>query len=761
MAKANITDIRNFRHKSDRLQRKPDNDEDRPEMTLSDENQPHYPLGGDSRGDSLPSSDYRLLFEAGPDPCLVLDRSLLIVSVNDAYLRATGTRREEIIGHGIFEVFPDNPAEPDATGVRNLNASLQRVLREGVTDVMAIQKYDIRKPQWEEDGGFEERFWSPVNVPVIGADNEVAYILHRVQDVTEFVHLKLKEADEERLTTELRERAGRMEAEIFNKSLEVADANLKLKLTTQELEAQSAKLQETNRRLQAEIAERILLSSLVESSNHPIIAITKGIDGVIKSWNMGAETIYGYSKEEAVGRNLCFLVPPGHQNDIPEILQTVAAGGHITDYETVRMKKDGTVIDVLLNVSPIPDANGEIIGASISGVDITERKRAEREREQSLAELEAIIERINEGVVILDLEGNVLNMNRLALSLHDFPSSADVKRKLSEYQEKFELFEAGGGLLPLEEWPLSRMIRGESFVDYVVRVRRKETGRVWIGSYNGTQVHDKSGRHILSVLTIRDVTERQRTVEEIERLNAGLEMQAAELTAANQELEAFNYTVAHDLRQPLNLLSSYCQVIEALCGDQVKDECKGYVRDAYNCTLRMSRLIEALLNFSRLSRVEPRREMVDLSAMAHVVAEELKRAEPGRRIEFRIADGVVAVGDANLLRVVLDNLLGNAWKYTGIREQAVVEFAEKDIDGETVYFVRDNGSGFHQHDADKLFVPFQRLSGAVKYQGFGIGLATVGRIIGRHGGKVWAEGEPDQGATFFFTLAAEKPVIDS
>ena len=259
-------------------------------------------------------------------------------------------------------------------------------------------------------------------------------------------------------------------------------------------------------------------------------------------------------------------------------------------------------------------------------------------------------------------------------------------------------------------------------------------------------------RYILSM--INDITERKRMEEEIERLNVSQTARAADLEDANRELEAFNYTVAHDLRNPLNVISSYCQVIKELCSANLGEECRRYIQETYDGTLRMNRLIEALLNFSRLAHVELTRERVDLGSMAREVVEELKGTETARRIKFLIADGIVIDGDANLMRVVLANLIGNAWKYTGATEDAVIEFGSKDIDGKPVFFVRDNGAGFNMADTDKLFAPFQRLPGAEECRGFGIGLATVERIIRRHGGKAWGEGVPGKGATFYFTVQA-------
>jgi signal transduction histidine kinase len=248
-----------------------------------------------------------------------------------------------------------------------------------------------------------------------------------------------------------------------------------------------------------------------------------------------------------------------------------------------------------------------------------------------------------------------------------------------------------------------------------------------------------------------DITDRRRAEEEIERLNAQLLARAAELGEANRELEAFNYTVAHDLRQPLNIICSYCQAIRELCGNKLDELCLGYLQETYDGALRMSSLIDALLNFSRMARVELQRETVDLSATARAVAGELERAEPQRRVTFRFAEGIMAEGDGRLLRAVLANLIGNAWKYSGNREEAVIEFGVGRIGEKTTYFVRDNGPGFAMVDAEKLFIPFQRAAHQ-EFTGHGIGLATVERIIRRHGGRVWAEGEPDKGATFYFTL---------
>lgn len=252
-------------------------------------------------------------------------------------------------------------------------------------------------------------------------------------------------------------------------------------------------------------------------------------------------------------------------------------------------------------------------------------------------------------------------------------------------------------------------------------------------------------------IAVIDITERKLLEMKIEAMHTDLAAKASDLTAANVELEAFNYTVSHDLRKPLTVIHGYCQVLQELCGDQLDEQARGYIREILDGTRSMDSLITELLKFSSVTRVDMRREAVDLYNIAKTVAKELEQSNPECQTEFRIAAMTPVNGDAGLLRSVLENLIGNAWKYTRNSQGTVIGIGMTGREGKPAYFVRDNGPGFDMTRAGKLFEPFYRLPGA-EFDGHGIGLATVERIIRRHGGRVWAESKPGEGATFLFTL---------
>ncbi|HVY80282.1 MAG TPA: ATP-binding protein, partial [Steroidobacteraceae bacterium] len=235
---------------------------------------------------------------------------------------------------------------------------------------------------------------------------------------------------------------------------------------------------------------------------------------------------------------------------------------------------------------------------------------------------------------------------------------------------------------------------------------------------------------------------------------AELKRRTTELELLNRELEAFSYSVAHDLRAPLITIDGFTQVLEDTLRDRLDDADRGHLGHIRSSVSRMHKLIEDLLGLSRIVRTPMRLTTVDLSAAARDIAQRLARTAPERRVEFVIAPDLVSEGDDGLLRIALENLLGNAWKFTSKRPEARIEMGTTHgTRGERVYFVRDNGAGFDPRYAGKLFGPFQRCHTQSEFPGTGIGLATVQRIVHRHGGRIWAEAQLDRGATFYFTLS--------
>ncbi|HEV3333979.1 MAG TPA: ATP-binding protein [Bryobacteraceae bacterium] len=249
-----------------------------------------------------------------------------------------------------------------------------------------------------------------------------------------------------------------------------------------------------------------------------------------------------------------------------------------------------------------------------------------------------------------------------------------------------------------------------------------------------------------------EIEARNRAEKEITELNDRLERHVAELLAANKELESFSYSVSHDLRAPVRAMDGFSKALLEDYADKLDQEGRDHLQRVRAASLRMDQLIDGILGLSRMTRSEMRRTAVDLSGLAQTVARELQKADPDRQVELVIAPHLVVNADANLLRVVLQNLLGNAWKYTSKHPWARVEVGAAQREGEAAYFVRDDGAGFDMAYAGKLFGAFQRLHTPAEFEGTGIGLATVQRIVHRHGGNVWAEGEVEKGAAFFFTL---------
>lgn len=267
-----------------------------------------------------------------------------------------------------------------------------------------------------------------------------------------------------------------------------------------------------------------------------------------------------------------------------------------------------------------------------------------------------------------------------------------------------------------------------------------------------TPLRDSSGKIVAGIESVRDITERKQAEQRIVELNHQLEQKAAELVTLNQELETFSYSLSHDLKTPLASIYACGQLLADNCGEQLDDNGRYFVDTICHMSERMEALLNSMLVLSRVTHGDLRRERVDLSRLARDIFAELQLGAPGRVVDWEVVPDLVATGDQQLLASVLENLIGNAWKYTASAGSARIEFGAREEAGERVYFIRDNGVGFDMKDTGRLFRAFCRLHPEGEFAGTGVGLATVQHIVQRHGGRIWAEGAPGKGATFYFTL---------
>jgi len=444
----------------------------------------------------------------------------------------------------------------------------------------------------------------------------------------------------------------------------------------------------------------------------------------------------GYDREEVVGRlRFSDMMTQSSRARFSFEFARFKADGAIHGVEFDLVRKDGTAFPVSLSATAAYDESGRYLRSRATMFDITKRRSLEEALRESSAFLESIVENLPLMVFVkkaADLR--FVKFNRAGEELVGHSRGELIGRNDYDFfpREQADFFTAKdrevlreGEVVDIAEEPIQTAHRG---------LRILHTRKIPLRGPDGEP------RFLLGIS--EDITERKRAEERIHQLN--------------KELEAFSYSVSHDLRAPLRAIVGFSQALLEDHVDQLDVVGQRLLERVCDGGRRMGRLIDDLLELSRLSRAEMRRVPVDLSGLAREVERGLRDAEPDRRVEVTVAPGLSAQGDPQLLRVALQNLLGNAWKYTGKKERARIELGALGANGAPpTFFVKDDGAGFDARYADKLFAPFQRLHAAHEFAGTGIGLATVQRIVQRHGGRIWAEGMVDEGATFYFTLEEE------
>jgi PAS domain S-box-containing protein len=433
------------------------------------------------------------------------------------------------------------------------------------------------------------------------------------------------------------------------------------------------------------------------------------------------------------------------QKDVEHLGRLLA--GEISTYSTEKryLRKDGSVVWINLTVSAVGDYPGHVKYFITNIVDVTERRVVQEALSRSEERYRAVVEQSAEGLYLVDgATRRILETN---------PALQRLLGYTAEELRGMGLHEIVAHERADVEANVERTLReGRRFIRE--RGYRRKDGSVVEVEIAASAI-DYGQRRVICA-AVRDITERKRAEEAMRRFNEELEdrvrRRTAQLRAANEELEAMSSSVSHDLRAPLRAMTGFAQILMEDYGDGLDEAGRNYLRRIQEAGQRMGVMIDSLLDLSRLTRREIRREEVDLSALARGVVEDLRRAAPQRRARFAVAEGLSVVGDAGLLRVMLENLLENAWKFTSKEPEALVEFGAVEREGRPAYYVRDNGVGFDEAYAEGIFDPFRRLHGEEEFGGTGVGLATVARIVRRHGGALWAEGEVGRGATFFFAL---------
>jgi PAS domain S-box-containing protein len=647
-------------------------------------------------------AELRALFGAMTDVMLVLDaegRYLKIAPTNPSLLYKPP---EDLLGKTLREVLPQEQAD----------AFLEHVRRALETGRTVDMEYSL------PIGGKE--IWFAGRISPMQEDS----VLFVARDVTE-----RKRAEEEirKLNEELEDR--------------VAERTARLEAVLAELEERERGLREGKERYQA----------VLEQSGEGIFLFDPRSKRILEA-NPAFQKMFGYDAEELEGMTLYELVsqnPEGVDRNVARALER----GHLLVGERVYRRKDGSRIDVEVSGSVISYGSKEVVCSVVR--DITERKRAEEALRTSEARFRSLVEQSPLSIQILSPDGRTLRVNRAWEELFGVTVDDLADYNLLEDQQLIER-----GIMPY----IKRGFAGEPTLippiiydpdETIPGVTAHEDPRRWIRALI-YPLKDEFENIREITLIHEDITERKRAEEEIRKLNKELEkrvrQRTAQLEEANRELESFSYSVSHDLRAPLRHISGFAELLQKRAASGLDESSQRYLQTILESTKHAGALIEDLLSFSRTGRADMQLTLVSMNRLAEEVLSNVRVEPEWRNLSWKVGQLPEVWGDPSMLRLVWQNLLSNAVKYTSTRDEATIEVGSKGEGDEAIFFVRDNGVGFDMRYADKLFGVFQRLHRAEEFEGTGIGLANVRRIVNRHGGRVWAEGSVGSGATFYFSL---------
>ncbi|WP_427854338.1 hybrid histidine kinase/response regulator LvrA [Leptospira tipperaryensis] len=818
----------------------------------------------------LESNDYRLIFESLPGLYLILLPNFQITAVSDSYLQATNTKRHEILGRGLFEVFPDNPSDPNATGVSNLRDSILSVIKDKIANAMAVQKYDVKRPE-SEGGGFEEKYWSPINSPVLNSKGEVIYIIHRVEDVTEFVRLKNLGNEQNKITEELRSLTASMENEIFQRAQEIQTSNKKLTVLNEDLVRREEELQQVYQKLiELDQLKTQFFANVSHELRTPLTLILGPTRTLLKQETVSPEQ---RNLLETIERNSYTLLK--HVNDLLDFSK-LEAGKMTLNYSNVNLSKiisnitahfdsvakerniefltivpetcivavdeakvERIVLNLISNAFKFAPDNGKIrcklssdptmalIEVEDDGPGVPEPLRDlifEKFRQGDEGDsrffggtglgLAIVREFSNLHLGSAQVETSSLggasfqirlpiktkttvedkhsferedltpalisglnDQRKINLTLEESNHTSSLKRRIlivednpemrryifDSLSHEFQVLVATNGKEGLEkaiqEKPdiivtdiMMPVMSGDKMVREIRNRPELSLTSIIFLSAKADQddriklLEEGAQDYLIKPFTPEELLVRVRNFIKLKKTIESLE-------TTNQEMEAFSYSVSHDLRAPIRGIEGFVNILMEDFGETLDPEAMKVVLIIQKNVVLMNNLIQNLLDFHKVSKVELATRAVDMEALVRDIVVMLQQERPSENhSSIRIGKLPNAIGDGAALKQVWVNLISNSIKYSSTREKPEIEIGSTEGEELNTYFVKDNGVGFDKRYADRLFKVFQRLHLQEEFEGTGVGLAIVARIVQRHGGHVFAEGEAGKGAMFSFTL---------
>ncbi len=649
--------------------------------------------------------DFRQLFESVPGLYLVLSPDLTIVAVSNAYLQATMTQREAILGHNVFDVFPDNPDDPTATGERNLRASLQRVLKHGAADTIALQKYDIRYPRSQREI-FEERYWTVVNSPVFGADGKIAYVVHRVEDVTEFVRLQQASRDQDKLSETLRTRIAQMEIEIYIRSQEQQQARA-------EAETQRARLYSLF--MQAPVA----------------IAIFRGSEHVIELANDLHLQLWGRRAEDVLNKPLFEALPEARGQGYEELLARVLRTGnpYIANEHSARLIRNGQPEMVYFNFvyQPLREVDGTISGVIVIANEITEQVRARQIVEVSEQRQLLALHAAQMGIWDLDL----VHDTSVRTLRHDQIFGYDSIQPEWGSQIFFR------HVVPQDQAYAQQCLATaleSGYLNLQCRIQWQDGSTHWI-DVQGQVYYDAAGTPLRMLGVMMDITERK------------------ELESRRDE---FLSVASHELKTPVTAIKGMTELLLRMAGRREASEKELRALNTVNRQIdRMTRLVNDMLDVSRIAagKLAVSIESVDLCALLTEVVEQQQLVHTTHTLSLEPCAPCIVPGNHDRLQQVVLNLLSNAIQHSPSGSTISITM-QQDTEQVTVS-VRDSGHGIPKERQPHLFERFYQAE-KNPARGLGLGLYISKEIIEQHHGRIWVESETGHGSTFSFAVPKEK-----